>query len=40
MRKTIVHIAPGSLFSQCDYRKNEMNIFIEQGRNVSIINDL
>ncbi len=38
MRKTIVHIAPGSLFCQWDYRGIEMSNSIDQGRYVTIFN--
>lgn len=40
MRKTIVHKAPGSLFSQCDYRGIEtLNPFLT-GRFVTIFKHL
>lgn len=38
MKNTIVHKAPGLLFSQCDYRGIEMKNLFRIGRFIAVLN--
>jgi len=39
MKQIRIHMAPKSLFSQCDYRVIETNLWTRSGRYISKLNE-